>query len=110
MGKKRKARKMRKYAHYVKGQEEGTTSTHLMKSDILDNKTMKPREKGPYIVYPSITTNEYGYNSQTQGEATSRGEAFKFNNLLKAQDFEKGSWKKGKFYGKYKNGGIIQHD
>jgi hypothetical protein len=95
-GRKKKARNMRKYAHYVEDQKEGTTSTHLMKSDILDDKTMKPREKGPYIVYPSITTDESGYDDQTQREAMSKGEAFQFKNLKRAQKFEYGSWKKGR--------------
>ena len=36
-GRKRKARKMREYAHYVEGQRKGTKSTHLMVDDILDD-------------------------------------------------------------------------
>ena len=34
--KNKKAREMRTYAHYVEGQEPGTTSTHLMVSEIKD--------------------------------------------------------------------------
>ena len=95
-GRKRKARKMRKYAHHVEGQEKGTKSTHLMVSDIIDEKTGKPRTKGPYRVWPSITTSKLKPDSQTYDQALARGEVFSFKNLKKAQEFEEGSWKKGK--------------
>jgi hypothetical protein len=94
--KKKKARQMRTYAHYVKGEDKGTTSTHLMVSDILDNKTKKPREKGPYKVWPSIITDKSGYKSQKQDEAEKRGEVFEFKNRKRAEKFAYGSWKKGR--------------
>ena len=96
-GKKRKARKMREYAHHVKDEDPGTTSTHLMVSDIIDDDTGLPREEGPYHVWPSITTDKEGYDPQTDQEAYEKGEMFKFKNLKKAQKFEHGSWKKGKY-------------
>jgi len=107
---KKKARDMRKHAYHVDGQEKGTTSTHLMKSDIINDATGKPRDKGPYKVYPSITTNKYGHNKQSMEQASNRGEVFEFSNLKKAQKFEHGSWKKGKLYTGFNHGGVIQHD
>ena len=95
-GRKRKARKMREYAHYVEGQRKGTKSTHLMVDDILDDKTMKPRKKGPYHVFPSITTDKSGYSRQNQRQAAERGEVFEFKNRKKAEKFAYGSWKKGR--------------
>ena len=94
--KKKKARQMRTDAHYVKGQPKGTKSTHLMVSDILDNKTMKPRKKGPYKVWPSIITDKLGYDFQNQAEAEKRGEVFEFKKRKRAEKFAYGSWKKGR--------------
>ena len=91
---KRKARKIRKHSYYVPGQEEGTTSTHLMVSDIIDDNTGLPRKTGPYNVWPSITTDNDRHYDQSFDEALEKGEVFQFKNLKKAQEFEHGSWKK----------------
>ena len=91
-GKKRKARKMREYAHHVEGQKPGTTSTHLMKSAI------EGVPKGEtYKVWPSITTTKEGYKTQTPQEAYKKGEMFEFKRKKRAEKFAKGSWKKGKY-------------
>tara|TARA_X000001388_G_scaffold44784_1_gene31806 strand:- start:286 stop:675 length:390 start_codon:yes stop_codon:yes gene_type:complete len=97
----KRARDMRTYAQPYLG--DGTTSTHLMGSDILDEKTMKPRKKGPYKVFPMIVTDDSKAKEQSFEDAKRRGEVFTFNNLKQAQKFEKGGWKnraikKGKFY------------
>ena len=96
-----RARGLRSYAQPYFG--DGTTSTHAMVSDILDDKTKKPREKGPYRVWPKIVTDDSEAKEQTFEDAKRRGEVFTFDNLKQAQKFEKGSWKnraikKGKFY------------
>ena len=96
-----RARSLRSYAQPYFG--DGTTSTHAMVSDILDDKTKKPREKGPYRVWPKIVTDDSGYKEQSFEDAKRRNEVFTFDNLEQAQKFEKGSWKtraikKGKFY------------
>ena len=98
-GRKKHARSIREHGHYVKGQEPGTESTHLMESDIKDNPT------GTYHVWPSITTDKERPYKQSFDEAKKAGEMFQFKNLKKAQEFEKGSWKK-----RMGKGGIIQHD
>ena len=105
--KKKKAREMRNYAHYVKGQEPGTTSTHLMVSEIKD----VPKGE-TYKVWPSITTTKEGWDPQTKEQAEQKGEIFEFKRKGQAKRFAKGSWKtraikKGKYY---THGGIIQHD
>jgi hypothetical protein len=86
--KKKKARNLREYAHYVKGQEEGSKSTHLMK---WYDKT----DKG-YPVAPSITTNKEGYDPQTYDQALDRDEVFFFKTERGAKRFAAGNWKKGK--------------
>lgn len=95
-GRKKKARNIRKDAHHVEGQKKGTTSTHLMVSDVLDGSTGKPRKKGPYRVWPSIKTSKTGYKDQSYQEANKSGEVFEFKKAKKAQKFASGSWKKGR--------------
>ena len=89
-GRKKHARSIREYGHYVEGQKPGTTSTHLMESDIIDNPT------GTYHVWPSVTTDEEGYSKQTPQEAYKAGEMYEFKSKRKAEKFAYGSWKKGK--------------
>jgi hypothetical protein len=96
-----RARSLRAYAQPYFG--DGTTSTHAMGSDILDEKTKKPRKKGPYKVFPMIVTDDSKAKEQSFDDAKRRGEVFIFDDLKQAQKFEKGGWKnraikKGKFY------------
>jgi hypothetical protein len=86
--KKKKARSLREYAHYVKGQEEGSKSTHLMK---WYDKT----DKG-YPVAPSITTDKENYYPQSYDQALDRDEVFFFKTERAAKKFSAGNWKKGK--------------
>jgi len=89
-GRKKHARSIREYGHYVEDQEPGTESTHLMESDIKDNPT------GIYNVWPSITTDKEDYYDQTRKQAYEAGEMYQFKNKKKAEKFAYGSWKKGK--------------
>ena len=87
---KKHARSIREHGHYVEGQRPGTSSTHLMESDIIGNPT------GRYHVWPSITTDKEGYKKQTGGQAYKAGEMYEFKSKRKAEKFAYGSWKKGK--------------
>lgn len=86
-GRKKHARSSREYAHHVKGQPEGTKSTHLMATYEGD---------GKYYVAPTITTNKEGYKEQSFQEAFDAREVYEFNNKKRAERFAKGSWKKKK--------------
>ena len=95
MGRKKHARKSRQYAHHVEGEPSGSKSTHLMVDDILDS-SGKPRKKGPYHVFPSITTSKSGYKFQNENEAYRAGEVYQFKRRKRAEKFAHGSWKKGR--------------
>ena len=92
-GRKKHARSIRpKAGEHFPGQEEGSQSTHLMRSDIVDNPT------GIYKVWPGITnkTESGKYEDQSPEEASKTGEVYEFKNKRRAERFEAGSWKKGK--------------
>jgi len=94
-GRKKHARSSRQHSHYVEGQQKGSRSTHLMVDDIL-GPGGKPRKKGPYHVYPSITTSKSGYKPQNEDEAYRAGELYEFKKRKRAEKFAHGSWKKGR--------------
>ena len=92
-GRKKHARSIRpKTGEYIEGQPEGSQSTHLMTSDIIDNPT------GVYHVWPSVTnkTESGEYGDQGFDQALSSGEVYEFKSKRRAEKFAAGSWKKGK--------------
>ena len=90
---KKHARSIRpKTGEYIEGQPEGSQSTHLMGSDIIDNPT------GVYHVWPTVTnkTESGEYEDQDRDQALKAGEMYEFKSKRRAEKFAAGSWKKGK--------------
>ena len=88
---KRHARSIRpKTGEYVKGQPEGSQSTHLMAT--------YTGEGGKHYVAPTITnkTKSGKYENQSFNQALSAGEVYEFKSKRRAEKFAAGSWKKGK--------------
>ena len=86
--KARRARMMRPpTGEYYEGEEEGSSSTHLMAT--------YTGEGGKHYVAPTITnkTKDGEYKSQSFDEAMKAGETFEFDSKEEADAFAKGSWK-----------------
>ena len=88
-GRKKHARGSREYAHHIKGEEPGTTSTHVMAWD--------EGKGGKFYAFPTITTDKEGYKVREKetamSEAERAGELYEFKNKRRAERFAAGSWK-----------------
>jgi len=89
IGRKRKARKIRK-GKGVQKNPDGTVSTHLMATYTGEGKK--------HFVAPTIAPDKKGiYKPQSFSQALKRGEVFEFKNKKRADKFAKGSWKNKKY-------------
>jgi len=88
IGRKRKARKIRK-SKGVQKNPDGSVSTHLMSTYTGGKKGKK------HFVAPTIAPDKKGvYKPQSFDQALKRGEVFEFRSKKKADKFARGSWKK----------------